>query len=293
MADSDWKRSLKDCIGGTVGGIVQVLSGQPFDIVKVRLASSQGNVGALQMAVQITKTEGALSFWKGSLPPLAGVGACVSIQFGVLEYAKRAFMNYNNSKEVSTIQGCMAGSLAGIANTIVSAPAEHLRIKMQVQGKVDPRGDPFYKSSGDCARKIYAEFGIRGIYRAFLITTLREACTFATYFGTYEYLVNKFKPEGGRVEDVPAWKLLIAGGLAGYAYWAPWYPIDAVKSKLQADSFANPRYKNSFDCIRQTFAKEGVSGFYRGFLPCMLRAFPVNACTFLAFEFTMRTIGRD
>jgi solute carrier family 25 carnitine/acylcarnitine transporter 20/29 len=292
MADSDWKRSLKDFIGGTVGGIVKVLIGQPFDIVKVRLASSNGNVGALQTAIQITKTEGVLSFWKGSLPPLAGIGASVSIQFGVLEYSKRTLMKYNNSKEISTLQGCIAGSLAGIANSIVSAPAEHLRIKMQVQGKVHPRGDPLYKSSIDCASKIYAEYGVSGIYRAYLTTILRDACTFATYFGTYEYLVKKLKPEGGRVEDVAAWKLMIAGGLSGYAYWAPWYPIDAVKSKLQADSLANPRYKNFLDCIRQTFANEGLSGFYRGFVPCMLRAFPVNACVFCAFELTMRALGR-
>lgn len=122
---------------------------------------------------------------------------------------------------------------------------------------------------------------------------LREGCTFSTYFGAYEYMVRQIKPPGGRVEDIPAWKLLICGGLSGYFYWGPWYPIDIIKSKLQADSLANPRYKNSFDCARQILQAEGIGGFYRGFIPCILRAFPANAATFLAFEMTMRTIGRD
>ena len=164
---------------------------------------------------------------------------------------------------------------------------------MQVQGKVDPRGDPVYKSSMDCIKQIYNTHGLPGIYRGLLITMLREGCTFASYFGAYEYMVRQLKPVGGSVEDVPAWKLLIAGGLCGYFYWGPWYPIDIVKSKLQADSLANPRYKGSLDCARQILQTEGVGGFYRGFAPCMLRAFPANAATFFAFEMTMRAIGRN
>ena len=37
----------------------------------------------------------------------------------------------------------------------------------------------------------------------------------------------------------------------------------------------------------------GLAGFFRGFAPCMIRAAPVNASTFLAFELAMRALGRD
>ena len=98
-------------------------------------------------------------------------------------------------------------------------------------------------------------------------------------------------PEGGTKKDVEAWKLFVTGGICGYFYWGPWYPLDAVKSKIQADSFANPRYHGIVDCIKKTMATEGVAGFYKGFWPCILRAFPVNATTFLAYELTMRAIS--
>ncbi|CAJ0927491.1 2934_t:CDS:1, partial [Entrophospora sp. SA101] len=32
----------------------------------------------------------------------------------------------------------------------------------------------------------------------------------------------------------------------------------------------------------------GINGFYRGFIPCILRSFPANACAIVAFESTMR-----
>ena len=285
-------RTSKELIAGTIGGMAQVLAGQPFDIVKVRLTSSKG-LGAMTCTAQILKQEGPLAFWKGSLPPLLGVGACVSIQFAVVEYMKRLIKSSNNGQDLSLPQHMIAGSIAGIANSIVSTPAEGHRIRMQVQGKVDPRGDPHYRSSMDCMRTIFRLHGVKGSFAGFRITVIREAGTFATYFGMYEYMVNLLKPPGGSVEDLSVWKLLVSGGMAGYAYWLPWYPIDAIKSKLQADSLANPKYSGILDCLAQTVKSEGVRGLYRGFLPCMLRAFPANAATFLTFESMMRLLGRD
>ena len=45
--------------------------------------------------------EGMISLYKGTLTPLVGVGACVSIQFGVLEYMKRYFKQGNSAKPLT------------------------------------------------------------------------------------------------------------------------------------------------------------------------------------------------
>mmetsp|Transcript_32556 Transcript_32556/g.56331 ORF Transcript_32556/g.56331 Transcript_32556/m.56331 type:complete len:294 (+) Transcript_32556:285-1166(+) len=293
MSEETHKSPYKDFVAGTVGGWSQVLAGQPFDIVKVRMASSTTPLGVNDVAMQIVKNEGVLSFWKGSIPPLVGVGACVSIQFGVLGIVKKKLKDYNGGAELSLKQVALSGSIAGMANAFVACPVEGFRIRMQVQGRVDSRGDPHYKGDIDCVKKVFQNHGLRGCYNGFAITLLREACTFSTYFSTYEYLVNNMKPEGGTVADCKTWQLILAGGLSGVMYWAPWYPIDSIKSKLQADSLANPRYSSTLDCIQKTMATDGIKGFYRGFLPCLLRAFPANSATFLAYEMTMRLIGRD
>lgn len=293
MTEEAPRNSSKDFIAGTVGGWAQVMAGQPFDIVKVRMASSAIPLKIKDVALNIIQKEGLHSFWKGSLPPLAGVGACVSIQFGVVEMVKRKLREYNHGKDLSLQQVALSGSIAGMANAFVCSPVEGFRIRMQVQGRVDARGDPFYKNDLDCVKKVIQNHGIRGVYKAFPITLLREACTFSTYFSTYEYLVGRMKPEGGSVADCKTWQLILAGGLSGVMYWAPWYPIDSIKSKLQADSLANPRYSSTIDCIQKTLATDGIKGVYRGFLPCLLRAFPANSATFLAYEMTMRLIGRD
>lgn len=72
---------------------MQVIVGQPFDIVKVRLQTqtTAQYSGAGDCFMQILKSEGPLAFYKGTLSPLLGVGAAVSIQFGVNEMCKRVF----------------------------------------------------------------------------------------------------------------------------------------------------------------------------------------------------------
>lgn len=48
------------------------------DIVKVRLQTTTQYKSALECATQIFKTEGPAAFYKGTLTPLIGIGACVS-----------------------------------------------------------------------------------------------------------------------------------------------------------------------------------------------------------------------
>lgn len=58
------------------------------------------------------------------MTPLFGVGACVSIQFGVVEAVKRQFDRINQKLgrkgELTSWQFYQAGAAAGIANSFVA-----------------------------------------------------------------------------------------------------------------------------------------------------------------------------
>jgi solute carrier family 25 (mitochondrial carnitine/acylcarnitine transporter), member 20/29 len=114
--------------------------------------------GMLHCAGGILKNEGPLAFYKvsinihvlhflplfsshdrhdeGTVPPLLGIGLCVSIQFGALEWSKRIFAQQNlmhgtggeGGRTLSSDQLYLAGIFAGVANSAVSGPVEHIRI---------------------------------------------------------------------------------------------------------------------------------------------------------------------
>ena len=44
--------------------------------------------------------------------------------------------------------------------------------------------------------------------------------------------------------------------------------------------------------MRSIVAVDGLGGFYRGLVPVVLRAFPVNGATFVAFEASMKLLDK-
>ncbi len=279
-------------IAGCIGGFAQVFIGQPFDIVKVRLQSAAA--GSKQSAIgtflHILRNEGGpLAFWKGSLPPLMGVGAAVSIQFGVNENVKKLLSKYtgNDYFTFSQLFGC--GVVAGLANAVVSVPSEHIRILMQTQSTTNP----VYKGSIDCMKTIYSQHGFKGLYKGTNATLLREAVSFGTYFSVYSWIIQKIAQPGQTREELGIAKVAMAGAIAGMILWPLCFPVDVVKTRLQIDSFAKPQYKNAVDCARQIYATQGWRGFVKGLGPCFVRAGPTNGGTFVVYELTYRWLNKS
>ena len=92
------------------------------------------------------------------------------------------------------------------------------------------------------------------------------------------------------VEDLGRGALIAAGGLAGTAFWGGMYPIDVVQSKLQTQPYWQPQSRGILDCGRHVLQKEGIHGLYRGLFPCLLRSFPANATSFVAYELAMQAM---
>jgi solute carrier family 25 carnitine/acylcarnitine transporter 20/29 len=219
----------------------------------------------------------------------------VSVQFGGFHYARRAFEAQNTAKhgsaQLSYSQYYAAGAFAGIANTVLSSPIEHIRIRLQTQ----PHGaNALYSGPIDCVRKLSAHQGVlKGVYRGTAVTYLREAQAYGVWFTTFEYLMNADAARNGVPRDqISTLKVAMYGGLAGEMLWISSYPFDVVKSKMQCDGFGDKmQYKSMRDCFAQTYRAEGLRGFWRGVGPTLLRAMPVSAGTFATVEVTMRMIS--
>lgn len=261
----------------------------------MRLQTTTQYASALDAARSIYAKEGPLAFYKGTLSPLLGIGACVSIQFGAFGYAKRYFEAANASAGAGDLgygQYFAAGAFAGVANSVISGPIEHVRIRLQTQ----PHGAArLYAGPLDCVRKLSAQGGggLRGVYRGEAVTVLREAQAYGMWFLAFEWMMNADARRNGVARDaVPAYKVAFYGGLAGEALWLASYPLDVVKSKMQTDGFGpDMRYKNMRDCFAQTWRAEGMRGFWKGIGPTLLRAMPVSAGTFAVVEATKRAIS--
>jgi hypothetical protein len=81
---------------------------------------------------------------------------------------------------------------------------------------------------------------------------------------------------------------LVAGGLAGMAYWGVPYPIDTIKSTVQT----MPQGTSTLSVARKLISERGFLGLYKGCSVTLIRAFPGNAVTFWMFE-RVASVVRD
>lgn len=180
---------------------------------------------------------------------------------------------------MSLSQFYLAGGAAGLTNSVISGPIEHVRIRLQTQ----PRGNPkIYSGPLDCVRQIVQKSGYAGIYRGQAVTLLREFHGYGVWFAAYEGLVELTAEmyQTSR-SDLPSWKFAVCGGLAGELLWLLSHPLDVIKSKIQSDGLGDKqKYRTIREAFRITWRTGGVGGLFEGLGPALLRAMPVSAGTF-------------
>uniref|UniRef100_T1IWV9 Mitochondrial basic amino acids transporter n=1 Tax=Strigamia maritima TaxID=126957 RepID=T1IWV9_STRMM len=284
-----------DFVAGCVGGCAGVLVGYPLDTIKVRLQTQDSRCpkykGMLDCFQYIVKKETVFGLYKGMTSPLAGVAVINALIFGVYGNVQKSLPDPNSCTSIF-----LAGATAGIMQSVVCCPIELVKLRMQIQedsmkkSALSARNVPIqrYKGAIDCFSRIRGNEGMRGLYRGLGITAFREAPAFGIYFSCYEGLVTCFQePDKKPLGPVP---IILAGGLSGIMSWVFTYPIDVIKTRLQADGDCGQRqYKNTWDCIFKSFHAEGIGVFSRGLVSTVVRAFPTNAATFAAVTWTIRT----
>lgn len=126
--------------------------------------------------------DGLLGFYNGLLSPLCSIPLVNAVVFGAYSQA-----NWFLSYEQSLATGLLAGSYAGLVNTVVICPVELVKCKMQAQSKNATLGRNIrYTGSFDCLKTVLLEKGVQGIYTGGLITILREVPGYAAQFAAYE-----------------------------------------------------------------------------------------------------------
>ncbi|ORZ14127.1 mitochondrial carrier domain-containing protein [Absidia repens] len=285
-------QTIPSFFSGLVGGLAGLVVGHPF--VKVRLQSRElasKYKGTWHCFITIIKQEKFLGLYKG----MAGVAGVNALVFGSHSYfmalqARRRSQPYQEDDPSSSAtqppppltDTFFAGLGAGLITSLVTCPMELAKVQLQNQTTDSIKG-PI-----DCLAKLYSTGGIRMCFTGLTSTALREL-SFGPYFFVYasihQALSSQFNDTSfeGDDDENPI-KVIMAGGIAGIAAWCSTYAADVVKTRIQSEPH---RYKNTLDCFKQCYHDEGWRVFFRGLSPSIIRAFPSNAATFMAYTWAM------
>ncbi|KAJ0594193.1 putative mitochondrial carrier domain superfamily [Helianthus annuus] len=298
----------KDLTAGTIGGAAQLIVGHPFDTIKVKLQSQPvpppGQLprysGAIDAVKQTIAAEGPRGLYKGMGAPLATVAALNAVLFTVRGQME-ALLRSEPGAPLTVNQQVVAGAGAGVAVAVLATPTELVKCRLQAQSALAGAvaGGPGatitaavkYGGPMDVAKHVLrSEGGVRGLFKGLIPTMAREVPGNAAMFGVYEAMKQYFAG-GTDTSGVDRGSLIIAGGIAGGAFWASVYPTDVIKSAIQVDDYRNPKYSGSIDAFKKILKIEGVGGLYKGFGPAMGRSVPANAACFFAYEIVRSSLG--
>jgi solute carrier family 25 (mitochondrial carnitine/acylcarnitine transporter), member 20/29 len=197
----------------------------------------------------------------------------------------------NAYAKLPTLGHGIAGVMAGATVSFIAAPVEHIKARLQIQYSAN-KAERMYKGPVDCLRKIYGAHGVKGVYHG-LSATLLFRSFFFFWWGSYD-VISKLLRERTSL-SAPAINFW-AGGLSAQVFWLTSYPSDVIKQRIMTDPLGGelkdgvPRFPRWKDAAKAVYREGGVMGYWRGFVPCFLRAFPANAMALVAFEGVMRAL---
>ena len=301
--------NYKGFVAGVFSGIAKLSVGHPFDTIKVRLQTSQKTqfTGPLDCLLKTLRREGVKGIYKGASPPLLGWMAMDSVMLGTLTVYRRLLHEnvFSNpafrrgtppgelaKEKLPAFGHGIAGMMAGATVSLIAAPVEHVKARLQIQYAANKQ-DRLYSGPIDCTRKILRHHGMRGLWHG-LFSTLVFRSFFFCWWGSYDVLSTYFKKN--TTLSTPAINFW-AGGLSAQVFWLTAYPSDVVKQRIMTDPLGGglndgtPRFRTWKDAAAVVYREQGWKGYWRGFLPCFLRAFPANAMALVAFEGVMRALS--
>ncbi|KAF8506238.1 mitochondrial carrier domain-containing protein [Hysterangium stoloniferum] len=161
--------------------------------------------------------------------------------------------------------------LGGVAASIAASithPLDLTKVRLQASGD---------KGMVQSLKKTVQTAGARGLFDGISGTWMRQMsyslCRFWAYDESKKYL--------GAGKNAPAYKLALAGSMAGGIAGLVGNPAEIIMVRMQAD-YAKPpekrlNYKHCFDGLFRMVREEGPSSLLRGVTPNVFRAILMNA----------------
>jgi solute carrier family 25 carnitine/acylcarnitine transporter 20/29 len=269
---------------GSAGGLAGICVGYPIDTIKTRMQVFQSETAQFNETFK-TRFQYFKGLYKGLSSPLIGELASNFVLFGSFGLCKDWIRSYSRNemgdkyslwKESSAT--ALSGAFAGLAISLVVSPTEMVKIQLQTASGAER--NIAKKGVFHCVRHLWST---NGFFHGYYACLLHQLSFYSAYFLIYEECKKKFADfylnKLGKSYEQNTFSLLMSGGIAGTLAWAFSYPTDTAQSIVRYDRNMN---------LRKMFRMYTIKDLYRGFCPTVLRAFPVNAVTFYAYEMTFK-----
>ncbi|KAF8321647.1 mitochondrial carrier [Clavulina sp. PMI_390] len=296
---------LVGAIAGVGSGLTKVALGHGFDTIKTRMQCVPPGTykGVMDCFLQTVRNESVFALYKGATPPAIGWAAIDSVLLGSLHNYRLTLLRHGmgetspsdpSKMRLSLLGHGIAGLMAGPTSALIATPIEGLKAKLQLQTQRNV-ADRQFKGPIDAIRQIVRAQGVPGLWSGLPASMLFRA-NFFWMFGGIEVLMRSFSKLDGTPNQLSTGtKTFFAGGLASFVFWVFAMPFDSIKNQIMVQPLDKSRAQRLSipHVARRVYNSYGLRGFYRGFTPCIIRAFPVNSSAYFVYEALLRAMNAE
>ncbi|KAJ1509558.1 hypothetical protein HMI56_006737 [Coelomomyces lativittatus] len=239
---------------------------------------------------QLYQSGGFLSFWRGNGMNCIKIIPESGTKFMVFEAMKHFFSSPSPSTSTSpffskghplsssNLTLFLSGALAGCCSQALVYPLETLKTHWMA---AHPSPMSFFQHS----QTIYQQYGLQGFFRGFKVSMLG----IVPYAGLELGIFDVFKTHHVHATGQPASgsRLLGMGIVSGCLACTLVYPMSLVRTRLQAQgTLAHPQYyhQGAWQVIQMTYQRESMLGFYKGWLPTLMKVAPASGLSYMCYE---------
>ncbi|VBB18589.1 mitochondrial carrier [Yasminevirus sp. GU-2018] len=276
---------LANVVGGCVQATLVTITGYPFDLVKSRLQSGM-YPNSMSCITGTIRNEGFIGLYRGSAMPWLSHMLKRPVQYPISEYFKKKVGESGVTKSENTFYNYLIGGATGLLGPVFGTPLQVVKVSMQTsmqaQNQSTSNSDAKMKNSWEYIKYNYNKNGIKGFYRGFVPTAMKDSVYGASFIGTYYTLRDAVGTD--------AWyKNFFSGATAHCITWCIFMPIDFVKTAVQKSE----KKVSIAEVVKTSYRAHGVTVFWKGVIPACLRTIPVSGVAMMGYERIRSVIMND
>ena len=248
--------------GATQATLVTAV-GYPFDLIKTKMQADNYK-SSFECVKNTFSAHGIKGFYRGSTAPWISHLLKRPYQYPVGEYLKTL-------PNTGIVHNYMIGGVLGASGSILGTPLQVVKVGMQT---TQNNQDQVYKNTRSFLKNIIKTEGVRGMYRGFIPTMVKDSLYGASSQGHYYSIRDTIGTDRGI-------KTFLSGAVAHCATWMVFIPVDNIKTMVQKPSATKLTIK---DAVYTTYSIHGLKGFWRGVVPACIRTIPVSGIAMVGYE---------
>mmetsp|Transcript_12142 Transcript_12142/g.23693 ORF Transcript_12142/g.23693 Transcript_12142/m.23693 type:complete len:350 (-) Transcript_12142:171-1220(-) len=300
---SEREKQVARLIAGGVAGSMAKTVVAPLERMRIMAQTGHANTGMVETGRLIVDREGIKGLWRGNFVNCVRVFPSRGILFSCNDMYKlmlaqrlinpdiylqdgRLFSgSLKERMEIPFWLSFTSGSIAGMTACVLTYPLDVARTRMS--GRFVHKDGTQVRLLNTLTSMVKKE-GITSWYRGIAPTLIGAVPYEGIKFAMFDVgmsVVEALSPETRVLNK------LVAGAFGGACAGLAMYPNDTVRRmmQMQGHNGAPIEYRNSFDCYRKLYKTEGISRFFKGIVPYLVRMMPNSAIQFGAYAMIRET----